>query len=159
MGGGGTAPAQKGAPVHPQMGAQEHRTYTACCPSSVLDDMQARTMVLIALRSSIGSRSNCHQAAATLAHHVVLLGRAQRCCAKRQILPRPLMITPTCLPALHRLEGRSNTNGEHTTGSNRIGSAPASATAAALKALESTLRHRPTESPPEAPGDWGNPVG
>ena len=125
----------------------------------MLDHVHACAVVLVGLRLSIGLRSNSRRAAATLAHHVVLLGRAQRCCEKRQISPRRLMVTPTCRSALHRLDGRSDTNGGHMTGSIRIGSAPASATAAALKALESTLRHRPTAAPPEAPGRLGESCG
>ena len=59
------------------------------------------------------------------------------------------MVTPTCRPALHHLDGRCYINGCQMTASIRIGSAPASATAAALKALESTLRHRPAAAPLE----------
>ena len=128
LGDEGQRPDAKDAPMRTRMGAWEHRHTHAYWPSSVMDEMQASTVVPEYPRSLIGLRSMRRQAAASLAHLLVLLGPAQRRPCKRQTPPRRLMDTPTCRPALHLLEGLSESIGTRTTGSIWIGCAPASAT-------------------------------
>ena len=112
--------------------------------SSVLDDMQARAVVPAYPRTFAGLTAKCQRAAATSAHLLVLLGCAQCRRSQRRKSPCRLMVTPTRRPALHWLEGRSNTNGGHMTASKRIGSAPASTTAAPLERHESKHTAPPT---------------
>lgn len=74
MGGGGGRPDANNARQHPQMGAREHRVQHTNKVSSVMDEMQARTVVPEYPRSFLGLRSMRRQAAASLAHLLVLLG-------------------------------------------------------------------------------------
>ena len=74
MGDEGQRPDAKDAPMRTRMGAWEHRHTHAYWPSSVMDEIQARTVVPKYPRSFIWLRSMRRQAAASHAHLLVLLG-------------------------------------------------------------------------------------
>ena len=93
-----------------------------------MDEMWLHTVAPTYPRTFVGLTAMCERAAATLAHLVMLLGRAQRRPCKHRKPPRRLINTPTFPPDLHLLEGRSESIGGHMIGWKRMGTAPASTT-------------------------------